>query len=421
MTSTSPNVTATAEWAKRNQPDWINEIVLSDLEQDPNPIFDRLRREAPLAYIPGIGTWVASTRPICAQIATDTANFGGGMAPTIERTFDGKPILGMDGDDHRDLRNMVDPQLAPQAVDSYVDDLVRPIARKYVAEFEDRGHADLVEEYFEPVSVRTLGDLLGFNEVDSDTLRRWFKFLSCGIANGALDKNGDFLHPEGFDDADEAKREIRAIVDPMMARLKDEPDDTGISHWMHDGMPEGQIHPPDRIYPTLFTVILGGMQEPGHACSAAVYGLLQHPDQFDEVLEKPHLIPRAINEGLRWIAPIWNTASRIAHRDTEIGDVVVRAGDVVMLSYGSANRDIGTWETAPNDFDLHRPVVPHLAFGAGAHVCAGAYQAQHTSRIALEELFDSIPNLELDDSAGAVDIWGWDISGLTKLNVRWEV
>ncbi len=161
MTSTSPNVTATAEWAKRNQPDWINEIVLSDLEQDPNPIFDRLRREAPLAYIPGIGTWVASTRPICAQIATDTANFGGGMAPTIERTFDGKPILGMDGDDHRDLRNMVDPQLAPQAVDSYVDDLVRPIARKYVAEFEDRGHADLVEEYFEPSACAHWGTCWG--------------------------------------------------------------------------------------------------------------------------------------------------------------------------------------------------------------------------------------------------------------------
>jgi cytochrome P450 len=421
MSSTKSNAAATAEWAWSHQPDWINQIVVGDLEQDPNPIFDRLRQEAPLAYVPGIGTWVASTRRICQRIATDTENFGGGTAPTIERTFDGKPILGMDGDEHRDLRNMVDPQLAPQAVDSYIDELVRPIARKYLAEFEDRGHADLVAEYFEPVSVRTLGDLLGFTEVDSDTLRRWFKSLSSGIANAALDEHGDFLYPEGFADADEAKREIRAIVDPMIAQLTDNPDDTGISHWMHDGMPEGRIRPPDRIYPTLFTVVLGGMQEPGHACSATVYGLLQHPDQLDEVLENPALIPRAINEGLRWIAPIWNTASRTAHRDMEIGDVVLRAGDIVMLSYGSANRDGGTWETAPDDFDLDRPVVPHLAFGAGVHVCAGAYQAQHTSRIALEELFDSIPNLELDDSAGPVEVWGWDFRGLTKLNVRWEV
>jgi cytochrome P450 len=394
---------------------------VADLEHDPNPVFERLRREAPLAWIPGIGTWVASTRGLCRRIATDTENFGGGMAPTMVRTFGGKPILGADGEDHRDLRSMVDPALKPGAVDSYIDELVRPIARKCLAEFENRGHADLVAEYFEPVSVRTLGDLLGFVDVDSDTLRRWFKSLSSGIANQALDENGDFLFPEGFAAADQARQEICAIVDPMMARLVTEPDDTGISHWMHDGMPAGQVRPPERIYPTLFTVILGGMQEPGHACSAAVYGLLSRPDQFDAVLEDPRLIPRAINEGLRWIAPIWNAASRIAKRDIDIDGVVVPGGDVVMLSYGSANRDGDTWENSPDGFDMTRPVVPHLAFGAGTHVCAGAYQAQHTSRIALEELFDSIPNMELDDSASPIEVWGWDFRGIVKLPVRWDV
>jgi aromatic O-demethylase, cytochrome P450 subunit len=406
------------EDVKRSQPDWISAISVAELEEDPNPVYDRLRAERPVAFIPAIGTWMVSTRELCQRIANDTENFRGGVTPSVLRTFEGEPILSAEGEHHKDLRAMVDPALRPREVDRYIDGLVRPTARHYLEKFEDRGTVDLVENYFEPISVRTLGDMLGFRKVSSHTLRTWFKNLSNSVANQAVDQYGNFLHPEGFAPADASKAEIRAIVDPMMARLAEHPDESGISHWMHDGMPDGQVRSPDYIYPTLFTIILGGMQEPGHACSAAMYGLLTRPEQLDRVLNDPNLIPQAINEGIRWITPIWSAIARIAKRDLDFAGVRFREGDIVMMSYGSANRDTTTWD-APDVFDLDRPPAPHLAFGAGPHACAGAYQAQNTARIALEELLDSIPNLELDERYD-VPIWGWDFRGLSSLHVKWE-
>ncbi len=162
---------------------------------------------------------------------------------------------------------MVDPALQPQEVDRWIDDLVRPIARRYLSEFEDTGRAELIARYCEPVSVRALGDLLGLQSVSSDKLRDWFHKLSVSFTNAGVDENGEFTNPEGFVEADAAKEEIRSIVEPpLIDNWIVNPDDSAISHWLHDGMPEGgQTRDREYIYPTLYVYLLGAMQEPGHA------------------------------------------------------------------------------------------------------------------------------------------------------------
>src|SRR6478672_7605317 len=87
--------------------------------------FARLRREAPIAFIPAIGTWVGSTWKERWQIASDSATWGGSTDPAAERVFGQPSILSADGDIHADLRSMVDPHLRPRAVKRYIDDLVR--------------------------------------------------------------------------------------------------------------------------------------------------------------------------------------------------------------------------------------------------------------------------------------------------------
>src|SRR5690606_12762575 len=134
---------------------------------------------------------------------------------------------------HRDLRSMVDPALQPAEVDRWIDDLVRPICRRYLAEFENDGKADLISQYCEPVSVRSLGDLLGLREVSSDKLREWFRKLSLSFTNAEVDENGEFTNQERFALGDEAKAEIRSIVDPLIDKWIVEPDYSAISHWLH--------------------------------------------------------------------------------------------------------------------------------------------------------------------------------------------
>lgn len=397
---------------------WLDTITMEELERNPYPVYERLRSEAPVAFVPVLGAYVASTMEACRGIATSD-DFEGIITPAGGRTFGHPAIIGVNGDIHRDLRSMVEPALQPNEVDRWIEDLVRPIARRYLEEFEADGKADLVSGYCEPVSVRALGDLLGLADVSSDKLREWFHKLSDSFTNAAVDEDGNFTSQERFDEGDRAKEEIRSIVDPLIDHWIEHPDDSAISHWLHDGMPEGQTRDREYVYPTLYVFLLGAMQEPGHAMSSTLAGLFTRPEQFEAVVDEPGLIPRAIAEGMRWTSPIWSGTARIATRDTVVSGIDIAEGSVVILSYGSANHDTGTYD-APSTFDITRPPLPHLAFGAGKHGCAGIYFANNVSRIGLEELLETIPNLERDESSD-VEFWGWGFRGPTVLHARWEI
>ncbi|WP_328528027.1 cytochrome P450 [Nocardioides sp. NBC_00368] len=397
---------------------WLDDVTMSDLERNPYPTYERLRREAPLAFVPVLGSYVASTAEICREVAT-SPDFEAVITPAGGRTFGHPAIIGVNGDIHADLRGMVEPQLQPAEVDSWVDDLVRPIARSYVEQFEDRGSAELVAEFCEPVSVRSLGDLLGLQSVSSDKLREWFHKLSVSFTNAAVDENGEFTNPEGFTPGDEARAEIQEVVDPLIDRWIEHPENTAISHWLHDGMPPGKTRAREYIYPTIYVYLLGAMQEPGHGMASTLVGLFSRPEQLEEVVDDPSLLPRAISEGMRWTSPIWSATARISTKPVTIAGVDLPAGTPVILSYGSANHDTGKYD-APTEYDLHRPPLPHLAFGAGNHACAGIYYANQVMRIGLEELFEAIPNLERDTGEG-VEFWGWGFRGPTSLHCTWEV
>jgi aromatic O-demethylase, cytochrome P450 subunit len=388
---------------------WLDEISVDQLENDPYPVFEQLRREAPIAWVPSVQANIASSWRECWEIASDFDNFGGTTDPANEHVFGQPNILSVDGDLHAGLRAMIDPQLRPRAVRQYIEDLARPIVREVVAGLPETGPTELMAEYFEPISVRALGDLLGFKEIDSDTLRHWFHDLSTGFANKAL-------HPEGFAVSDAVSQEIRAVVDPKLARLSRERDDSSLSHWLHDGMPEGQTRPPEYIYPTLFVILLGGQQEPGHGAGSTLLGLLSNPDQLRRVGRDRSLIPRAINEGLRWCAPIWTTLGRSPYHDVERAGTKIAAGSHILLAYGSANRDETEFER-PDVFDIDRAQHPHMAFGTGKHACAGSSFAPNLMRIALEELLEAYPSIELDPGQES-PMWGWIFRGPRELHVR---
>jgi cytochrome P450 len=387
---------------------WLDDISVELLETDPYPVFERLRREAPIAWIPALNAYVGSTWQECWEIASDFDNFGGTTDATNDYVFGEPNILSVDGDVHAQLRSMIDPQLRPRAVRGYIDDLARPIARRYAAELPSSGPAELMSQYFEPISVRSLGDLLGFKDIDSDTLRHWFHDLSTGFANKAL-------HPEGFALTDAVKDEIKAVVDPKLERLRAEPDDSSLSHWLHDGMPEGETRPNEFIYPTLLVILLGGQQEPGHGAGSTLLGLLSNPEQLRRVAQDSTLVPKAVNEGLRWCSPIWTTLGRSPFEDTERAGVKIPAGGHILLAYGSANRDEAEFER-PDVFDIDRQQHPHMAFGTGKHACAGSSFAPNVMRIALEELFATHPDIEPDPDKDS-PMWGWIFRGPKELNV----
>lgn len=398
---------------------WIDSVTMEQLNEDPNAVHDRLREEAPVTFVPAVGLHVASTREACMAIAQDSENWTTVILPSGERTFGTGTVLAANGDEHVELRKMIDPGLRPASVDGYIDDMVRPYARHLLEQLDEKGRADIQEEYFAPVSVRAVGDLMGLTNVPAETLVRWFQTLSLAFGNAAVDDKGDFLNLELFEAADAVREEIHEVVDPLLDNWAENPDHSLLSHWLHDGGAEGELQSREKIYPNIYVFLLGALQEPGHVMTTTLTALLRDPAQLERVIDEPALIPRAANEAARWVAPIWVAAVKVSNRDVTVSGVDIPAGTPVLLAYGSANRDSDTWDS-PEQFDLDRPTMPHLAFGAGRHACAGVHVGMSIVRIALEELFEAIPNIEADPDED-VTFWGWTFRGPQGLRVTWEV
>jgi cytochrome P450 len=135
-----------------------------------------------------------------------------------------------------------------------------------------------------------------------------------------------------------------------------------------------------------------------------LFGLLSNPDQLEALRADRALMRQAIDEGLRWEAPLTGIA-RMASRDSEVCGVGVPAGSVMSVCIGAANRDDTRWE-APDAFDMRRESKPHIAFATGPHTCLGLHLARMETTVALNAILDRLPGLRSDPEASDVHITG---------------
>jgi cytochrome P450 len=386
------------------------ELDFEEMELDPYPTYAEMRENAPVVFVPQMDLWMLTRWDDVETVAADKEHW---ISPRglgrLDRTFGEPNILTSDGEVHDVLRGSIDPGLRPRAVNGYVEELVRPIAADLASGLRAADGAELVSEYLEPVSVLALGALAGLGDLDSATLMNWFQGLIIGSANSTND-------PKMFEASDAVIREMEAYVDPILDKLEAEPDESLLSHMLFSGMPEGEVRKRSEIYPTYLIIVAGGMQEPAHGASSVLAGLLGQPAQLNQVVEDRSLIPRAIVEGLRWIAPIGQSV-RSPLVDTEVGGVTIPKGAVVNAMIASANRDERRFER-PDEFDINRSPNEHMAFGHGNHFCAGHFFARQVMRISMEELFDVFPEIGLDPDHEPI-VRGWIFRAPRELRVQW--
>ena len=275
---------------------FTDRITVQDLEDDPYPLYARMRREAPVAFVPAVNIWLVTRWADVEQVAKSPDLFTAEVKSSpVERTF-GKPtILTTDGPVHKELRAGIDPKYKPKAVASYIEPLVRPIADEYLDALLAKGGGDLMADYFEPISTLSLARSFGFEGIEMPTLRRWF----YGLAQGAINFEND---PERQKIGDAVSAEISAAADLIFDRLERAPDHSALSHMLHDGMPAGETRPRALLLPTVKVTLLGGMQEPGHGAGSVLVGLLRNPDQLAELRQDmATLLPKAVDAGIAFV------------------------------------------------------------------------------------------------------------------------
>ena len=385
-------------------------ITVADLDRDPYPIYARLRKEAPVAYVPAVNLWLVTRAEDVEFVTTHPDLFTAQVTDsTLDRSFKGKSLLTMDGDEHINMRKSLDSKYRPRMVSTYIDDLILPIAQRQLIDVVSNNRRELVSSYFEPISVLGLGAVLGLGHLTADTLQHWFHGLAMGATNFERD-------PEKQKISDAVEAEMNKELLPIMSRLLEQPDDSTMSHMLHSGMPEGEHRTAEYVLPTLKLTILGGMQEPGHGAAATFFALAKIPGAFDRLRKNPDLWDDVIQEGLRWVAPI-GTQTRQATVDIELGGVVIPAGAAVAAVVASASRDESVFAD-PDVFDIDRPRQSNASFGHGPHFCAGHAFARGVERISLQVLVEGLPGISLEN-LDEVEFSGWEFRAPTALHAKW--
>ena len=369
----------------------VDSITVADLDRDPYPIYEELRNAAPAVYMPCLETWMIVRFQGVTEAATDPEMFPAHVQPSpTDRALGGISMMTTDGEPAKRRRRPFDSTFRPRAVEGSMPETFNRICDEELEAIDAAGTGELVADYFEPISLRSLAHAVGLEEIaDVPTLRRWFAGLAAGVSNYEDD-------PRKTSFCEEVSAEIDAAVRPEFERAMDQPDGGLISELVNAF--EGPIDERLKwVMPSFKLVLLGGLQEPAHGGATIAYCLLTHRDQLAEVQEDSDLVAPAVEEGLRWTAPIGNLLRGISD-GAEVEGMPLPAGERAIIVVASANRDESVFGPSASEYDLHRPKRNHMAFATGPHYCIGHHFARVQLRTAIAKLIRRFPDLALDSS-----------------------
>ncbi|BBZ12980.1 cytochrome P450 [Mycobacterium branderi] len=358
--------------------------------RDPYPYFAQKRRAAGVfdGTVMDYSKTPESLRPkrSFAAVSFDAVNkalrdgrvFSSKMYDTTIGLFMGPTILAMEGKKHREHRNLVSAAFKSKALARWEPTIVRPICNALIDEFIDAGEADLVRQFTFEFPTRVIAKLLGLPETDLPMFhRRAVELISYTV---------------GYERAFEASAALKDYFLEQIEARKAAPTEDIIGDLVTAEI-DGEKLSDEAIYSFLRLLLPAGLETTYRSSGNLLYMLLTHPEQFAAVQADPELIPKAIEEGLRFETPL-TTVQRFTTEDTELEGVKIPARSVVDVCIGSANRDEQRWER-PEEFDIFRPHTPHISFAAGEHTCLGLHLARMETRVALECLLDRLANIQL--------------------------
>ena len=367
----------------------LSRVTVGDLERDPYPVYAHLRDVAPVAYMPCLDVWMVTSWEAVSEAATDPERFPAHVerSPT-DRALGGVSMMTTDGEPAKERRRPFDATLRPRAVEATMPDVFDRLCEGQLDLMASSREAELVADFFEPISLLSLAHAMGIDDlVDVDTLRRWFAGLAAGVSNYEDD-------PDKAAFCDAMSAEIDETLRPRFAAVLDDPDGGMLSEVVHAG--HGTLD--ERLawaMPSVKLILLGGLQEPAHGGATIAFCLLNSREQLDALRDDPALVAAAVEEGLRWTAPIGNLLRGVAP-STTLGGVRLPDDARVILVVASANRDRAIWGPTADSFDMHRPKRTHMSFATGPHYCIGHHFARVQLRVAIGKLFERFPDLRLD-------------------------
>jgi cytochrome P450 len=348
---------------------------------DPYPVYARLRLEAPVALVdlPMAPGYIVTRYDDVLSVLKDAALFSSQANAKGIGLVMGKTIIEMDGKEHSRHRNIISAAFVPKALQGDLPRTIADIAHDMIDRFAGSGTADLVGQFTRTFPLRVIAHVIGVPIEDYETFKSWSLDL-IGFADDP---------PKGFAAAAKLVDYLRPIVESRKAERRDDL----LSTLTHADV-DGHALEDEEIYGFLRLLLPAGSDTTYRLIGSTLFALLTHQPQLEDVCADRARIDLAIEETLRWEAPV-QFAARETTAPTQLGGVELAAGAQLLTAIGSANRDERRYEH-PERFDIERHADDHVAFGFGRHFCLGSHLARLEARTALNALFDRLPNLRLD-------------------------
>lgn len=375
------------------------------IDADPYVVWKRMRDEAPLYYNDRYDFYAVTRFEDVEKCLVDWKTYISGRGSVLEMikaNFEMPPgsILFEDPPAHDVHRSLLSRVFTPRRM-AAIEPQVREFCARSLDPMVGTGGFDFIRDLGAQMPMRTIGMLLGIPEEDQERIRDRLDHgmqLSEGVMperNVAYDSlaNEDFVE--------------------YIAWRADHPSDDVMTELLNAEFEDvtGTLRKLSREEILNYIGLLAGA---GNETTTRLIGwtgklLAEHPDQRQELVDDPSLIPNAIEELLRYEAPS-PVQARVVTRDVEHYGQTVKEGSIMLLLNAAANRDEREFPD-PDRFDIHRKMAHHLTFGYGIHFCLGSHLARLEGRVALDEVLKRFPRWEVDwenaEQAHTSTVRGW--------------
>jgi cytochrome P450 len=385
---------------------------------DPYPVYAEMRESAPIWYHEPTDHWLVS-RFLDVNALLRDRRFGRTYHHVATHAEMGRPeepgwhgpfwhlirngILDMEPPDHTRVRSLVSKAFTPRMVEG-MREPIQGVMDALVDDVAGVGEFDLISALAEPLPVAVIAELLGVPPEDRGLLRPWSADI-CGMYE---------LHPS----EQTARTAVRACVEfseylrTLSRERRTAPRDDLISA-LAQVIDDGERLTEDELIGTCVLLLNAGHEATVNVTGNGWWSLFRNPDQLARLRDGLPLVPRAVEELMRWDTPL-QMFERWVLEDSEVCGATVPKGAELGLLFGSANRDPAVFDR-PEDLDVAREPNPHVSFGAGVHFCLGAPLARLELETSFTTILRRLPTLQLAEEPG----WkpNYIIRGLRELRV----
>jgi cytochrome P450 len=370
-------------------------ILSPEFKANPFPLLARLRAEQPLCRITlpdKTPVWLVTRYEDVKTLLTDerfAKSRYNALTPEQLRKQPWVPpmfrplestMVDLDPPDHTRLRQFVYKAFTPRLIEQ-MRERVQTLANELLDAVTRKAEMDLIREYALPLPMTIITEILGVPTQDRDKFHKWSKVI---VAVDQFNANWRVIPAIWM-----FNRYLRRFFKVRRADLRDD-----LVSALIQGEEAGDRLSEDELLAMVFLLLVAGHETTVNLIASGTLELLRHHDQMEKLRRDPTLIKSAVEELLRYTAPVFNSTERYAREDVTIQGVTISRGEMTLGVIGSANRDETVFEN-PDILDIEREPNKHLSFGHGIHYCLGAALARLEAQIAISTLLERMPKLRL--------------------------